>query len=213
MTNILTEIEETFKKKGVKLTERTNIAIQFGNFSAKYLTNKGGRIRIPGSRVSLYVPPGALDTTPTLVYIYLHPRSSRKHSLGDNRTRLTPNVECGPHGLVFKKDVYLTMPHYAVTPSKWDFDGHQTKEQTDGQKCTKSVRDAVVVSEYEVTIMLDHFCTHQCSGQPSNRGNEDVRKWMKAGISFHGQDDQHVQIKVQLCDIDEIENFIVSIIS
>ncbi|XP_072032509.1 uncharacterized protein [Amphiura filiformis] len=205
LANILTKIKETIESKNLKPEQLANISIQLPNFSGKYLTNKGGRIMIPGTRISLYVPPGALDaedTSPILVFIYLHPKSSRNRSQYDGRKWLTPNVECGPHGLVFKKDVYLTMPHYAVNPTQWDFDGHQTKQQADGKTCSKTLRDAVVVNEYEVTMMLDHFCSHGCSGRPVSGSDSNVRRWMKAGISFHRQDDQHMQIKVKLCDIE-----------
>ena len=204
LSNIVSRIEDALEKKNLKLEDRTKILIQLPNFSAMYLTSKGGKITIPGTRISLYVPPEALDATdePVLVYIYLQPKSTKHHSeLDEGRRWLTPSVECGPHGLRFKKDVYLTVPHYAVNPTQWDFYGHQTKGQ-DHKVSSSTLRDATIVTKYEVTMLLDHFCSHICSGRPSSDASQEIRKWMKAGVSFHRQDEQQMQMRVQLYDID-----------
>ena len=204
LSDIVSRIEEALENKNLKPEDRTKILIQLPNFSAMYMTSKGGKITIPGTRISLFVPSEALDETdePVLVYIYLQPKSKNRPELDEGRRWLTPSVKCGPRGLKFKKDVYLTMPHYAVNPTQWDFDGHQTKGQDHDKESSSTLRDATIVTKYEVTMLLDHFCSHTCSGRPSSDASQEVRKWMKAGVSFHGQDEQQMQMRVQLYDID-----------
>ena len=67
------------------------------NFAAAILSQEiGGVLSIPGKKVSLYVPPGALQKPVSIVYIYITPPSITKPKLASEETWLTPIVECGP---------------------------------------------------------------------------------------------------------------------
>lgn len=201
LENILQGIKD--ESDHLKPEELAGKSVRLPNFSASFLTSKGGKICIPGTRISLYVPPGAVDTTddePVLVYIYLIPKSKNRGGLKDDSKWLTPNVECGPPGLSFQRDVLLTMPHYAVNPAEWEFNAHQTKQQDTLPRTLEN--SAIIVTKYEVTFFLNHFCSHGCSGKSTANSPQQERKWMKAGVIFQRQDDDHMLMTIRLRDID-----------
>lgn len=93
-------------------------------------TEKGGRLTIEETGVSLYIPPNALpEQTSQDIYIGLMNSKGNYPNLSNHQALLTPVVVCGPDGLAFEKPVFLTVPHNAVLDKNncWKTKGkHQT---------------------------------------------------------------------------------------
>lgn len=82
----------------------------WGRFS-----EKGGRLTIQDTGVSLYVPKMAIpEGTSQLIYIGLMNRKGLYPELDEGHAVLSPAVICGPDGLKFDKPVHITVPHNAV---------------------------------------------------------------------------------------------------
>lgn len=78
-------------------------------------TEKGGRLTIEGTDVSLYIPANALpEQTSQVIYIGLMNSKGNYPKLSNQEALLSPVVVCGPDGLTFEKPVFLTVPHNAV---------------------------------------------------------------------------------------------------
>ncbi|XP_023931638.1 helicase with zinc finger domain 2-like [Lingula anatina] len=75
-----------------------------------WVDEQGGILTLPGTGVSLYVPPGALESQ-TLITLGITRREQDKLPVGPDQAQTSPVVFCEPHGLMFKKMIFLTISH------------------------------------------------------------------------------------------------------
>lgn len=193
-------------------------SVQIDNFAATFLTNQGGRISLPKRNVNLYVPPGALPAgeSPQLVYVYVLPPDPG-NSLDDrDETWLTPSVHCGPSGLQFNKDVFVTMPHCASDIQQWAFTMHQVK-RTKGDVWHPLENDddglLVVKQRDKVTMLMNHFCGQKGSGKSKMRSSKTSAaaangKLMKVSVSskqsLMASCDDKINIDITITNKDEV---------
>ena len=139
--------------------------LQMKDYAAAYLSERGGRLRIPNSEVNLYVPEGALPPGSRQFIEVKIQRKKGAPTLDGGETWLTPTVKCGPSGLQFQKDVFLTIPHCATDINQWDISPHRSKSQ--GWKKLKEPHESLVIKKQEsLVMMMDHFCGQKISGSP-----------------------------------------------
>ena len=182
----------------------TGYTLQMPNFAAAFLTERGGRIVIPNRPVNIFVPPGALpDGAVQLVYVYVKP--GELPSLDDKETWLSPSVHCGPSGLNFKKDVFLTVPHSATEAQKWEFNTYQTKKSNGGtwKKLEDGQETLVVKHKAKCLILMNHFCGHRLSG---NASYEDATKRVDVTVQVTGVDAESntARINVFISNAEEV---------
>ena len=86
------------------------------------IDHHGGEIILPGTGIKLVIPEGAIDVGKTeVVYVALLGNPDYRPSLdNDDETLLTPVVMCGPHGLEFKKNALLILPHCVAVSDEWE---------------------------------------------------------------------------------------------
>jgi hypothetical protein len=91
-------------------------------FAVSILNNKGCRVDIPHTGVSLIIPEDAvLLDTDHLIYIALISIESQMPMLNAGQTRLSPVVLIGPSDITLLKPAVLTFEHTAVLESPWKF--------------------------------------------------------------------------------------------
>ena len=77
----------------------------------------GGILAIPGEDISLVIPPDAVplnDQSDFIITIGIHRDMTSDFEAETGSIALSPTVTLEPHGLVFRKPVYLFLPSYAV---------------------------------------------------------------------------------------------------
>ncbi|XP_072039232.1 LOW QUALITY PROTEIN: netrin receptor UNC5C-like [Amphiura filiformis] len=78
------------------------------------VTHRGGRLVIPDTGISLFIPEGALPKgTSEDLYVAVSRETTDRPRLEGQDTLLSPVVICGPSGLAFQKSLIVTMPHCA----------------------------------------------------------------------------------------------------
>ncbi|XP_072030761.1 uncharacterized protein [Amphiura filiformis] len=194
------------KLSSLRGADREGATIADTYFVAALLTHIGGILSMPERNVFLYVPPNAIpENRVQLVYLYIKPFDTYGPKLKRNETWLTPLVECGPSGLTFEKDVFLTLPHCMgsseSSPSDvWKCMQHQGT-LTDGHL----VQWQKMSSDYHVstdknafTLAISHFTTFGVSGEP--RGADGARaspvsKLMKVSVVIEDVEGEPNQLR------------------
>ena len=89
-------------------------------FAVSILNNKGCRLEIPHTGVSLIIPENAvLLDDDHLIYIALINIESQMPILNNNQTRLSPVILIGPSEITLLKPAVLCFEHTAVLESSW----------------------------------------------------------------------------------------------
>ncbi|XP_067139903.1 netrin receptor UNC5C-like isoform X2 [Centruroides vittatus] len=85
------------------------------------VTKAGARISVPGSGITLTIPPGSVKKgSSNEIYVAVLRDDRDRPKLNDKQTILSPVVQCGPPGLQFKKAVVLSFQHCAtLAPNNW----------------------------------------------------------------------------------------------
>ena len=128
-TSPCTDIEEPrFLSNGNELSKRGSISQQTHPQlrASGLIDHKGGTIVIPGTEVSLHIPPDALpEGQEERIYISIVTGEESCPTLAPDHFMLTPIVDCGPDGMEFKRPVRITTPHAAVfgDENKWETGG------------------------------------------------------------------------------------------
>lgn len=207
---ILQCIQQSSQKHVNSPQELTGKRFELDNFAATYITSAcdGIKLTIPGTRISLYIPPFALPQSdePQLVYIYRHQENKAKPPHSDGTEAIaTPIIECGPSGLSFSKPVFLTMPYtFDVPTSQVRVSAYHSKHAigNDWQGLRDGKDTVVIAQDKEVTILISNFCKYGCTVQSTT---DETTKWMKACVEVEQDEvERRCKIVVQLCDLDKV---------
>ena len=169
-----------------KPVDQTKFIYKSSNFAAGYFDERGGFLEIEAMNVSLFVPPGAIETgKKTEVYIFVDTDKSPFPCPDKSKTVVAPVVQCGPPGLKFQESVVLTFPHCADEEINWKFqpltcqsdDNHQAK----GKWKNMTMDDAICIVEKGRTVLLvNHFTLYTLVGEQKD-GVSVVKKKMRVG--------------------------------
>ena len=186
------------------------------DYAVALLTHTGGVLSIPDKNVSLYVPPKALaENRFQLVYIYvIPPKTIIGPTLKKTETWVTPLVECGPPGLAFATNVFLTLPHCIGNEESdidrsWNLTGHQGNQKAGNQQWNKLVQPARQIKRNKgtLTLQVSHFTIFGVSGESQEPQTEaatpiHVVKRMKVTVALTDVDmhPRQQRITVSLCN-------------
>ena len=210
---ILQCIEHSSQKHAHSPQQLAGKRFELDNFAAVCISNAcdGVKLTIPGTRISLYIPPFALShlDEPQIVYIYRHQENEAQLPHPDGKEVMaTPVIECGPSGLSFSKPVFLTMPYtFDVPTSQVRVSAYHSKHaiSNDWQGLRDGEDTVVIAQEKEVTILISNFCKYGCTVQSTT---EETTKWMKASVDVDQEEAEgRCKIVVQLCDLDKVVRF------
>ena len=185
--------------------------ITFGTCAVGFFDINGGRLTLPNVGVSLFIPPGAVESKdPQMIYIYALPSSRNEPDLDPKETWLTPTVECGPSGLQFAKDVLLSMSHCAINHPQWNVQVHRGNgESPEWKKLETGGETITFLDDKKVTLALNHFSPYKVSGRSSTSSDEEtfVSKWMKAAVLPVGlttpEGGTIASLKLRLCKLQD----------
>lgn len=91
-------------------------------FAVSILNNKGCRLEIPNTGVSLIIPENAvLLDNDHLIYIALINIENQMPNLNHGQTRLSPVILIGPSDITLLKPAVLAFEHTAVLEASWKF--------------------------------------------------------------------------------------------
>ena len=91
-------------------------------FAVSILNNKGCRVEIPHTGVSLIIPEDAvLLDDDHLIYVALISIENQMPTLHAGQTRLSPVILIGPGDITLLKPAVLSFEHTAVLESSWKF--------------------------------------------------------------------------------------------
>ena len=168
--------------------------VQMEDYTAAFLTDKGGRLSILNSDISIYVPEGALPPgKPQLVELKIE-QSKGTPSLDEVEAWLTPTVKCGPPGVKFKKDVFLVLPHCASDISKWNLTHYQSK--TGEWSKSKKEESLILQQENSLVVMTDKFCGQKVSG---SLGEHDELQTKEMNVSVYLEKGKGKERKLRVC--------------
>ena len=200
---------------GASIRHAANLGRQvtFGTCAFGFFGSDGGRLTIPGSQISLYIPRGAIQTKQSqLIYVFEVTTGSDEPELDKKETWLTPTVECGPSGVQFEKDVFLTLPHCAIDTSQMKFTVYRGDQRVPNwMKLEEGKQTIVIVGERKFTLAIDHFSPYKISGARRIEDHCDVEvpvsKYMKVGL-FHDETvtsstDVRVLFRIRLCNLQD----------
>ena len=97
-----------------------------------HVTHSGAEMHLPGTRISLAIPPGAIPEGQSFeIYLSLsleddYPELEKGHTL------ICPIVKCRPHGIRFLRPGMLTLPCNAVSEIQYEITIWESK--TSGKK-------------------------------------------------------------------------------
>ncbi|XP_070572101.1 UNC5C-like protein isoform X2 [Ptychodera flava] len=153
-----------------------------GDYKAARFDHNGGCLKLPERGVKLLIPPYAIEQGQTqVVYVYFSKERSHVLPAKNREVPLTPTIFCGPHGVKFKKQVLLTLPHCAANARKnWKFTTYSTDTKINEAakfEADKSVLQ--IVTKDSVTVFTDHFTGFGCSG--SDQQSHDPEEEMVLG--------------------------------
>ena len=81
-------------------------------YASGLIDHNGGQLILNNTGIKLIIPEGAISKNKTeVIYIALIETEQYFPQLEEGESFLSPVIMCGPHGLRFKKDVLLVLPH------------------------------------------------------------------------------------------------------
>ena len=221
-----TDLQEAINTlSGLSASEQEGSTIVGAYFVAALLTHIGGILSIPDRDVFLYVPPDAIpENQIQIVYLYIKSCDENGPNLKQTETWLTPLVECGPPGLTFQADVFLSLPHCigseeSDAASKWKCSSHQGT-LTDGHRLWKRIAStndddkdgSISVNKGTTfTIAVRHFTIFGVSGEPHGDDSIEsaaVLKLVKASVMVKDVEDEPDQLQITVT----LDNHDVSIV-
>ena len=185
--------------------------ITFGTCAVGFFDINGGRLTLPNLDISLFIPPGAIESKdPQMIYIYALSSNRNEPDLDSKETWLTPTTECGPSGLQFAKDVLLSMPHCAINHSQWKIQAHRGNDESPVWKKLETGGETIsFLDDKKVTLALNHFSPYKVSGRSSTSSDEEtfVSKWMKVAVFPAGLTTSDggtiASLKLRLCKLQD----------
>ncbi|XP_013388275.1 uncharacterized protein LOC106157231 [Lingula anatina] len=179
------------------------------------ITPEGGHVHLKEVGVFLLVPPGALAET-TEMFIGTSWREEDMPPLPPCQTRASPVVVCGPHGLTFRKPVYLSFyhcisgtrqrkmgkicPENLTQSSRMDNPFYVWHSETHlNAPCQWKVLSSasVVLTNTKCVLIVNQFCKHSLSCDSKRL----------SALVFGSFQPQHVPLlKLMVCCVNDTRN-------
>ncbi|XP_013392137.1 netrin receptor UNC5C-like, partial [Lingula anatina] len=179
------------------------------------ITPEGGHVHLKEVGVFLLVPPGALTET-TEMFIGISLREEDMPPLPPCQTRASPVVVCGPHGLTFRKPVYLSFyhcisgtrqrkrgkicPESLTQNSRMDNPFYVWQSETHlNAPCQWKVlsSDSAVLTNTKCVLNVNQFCKHSLSCDSKRL----------SALVFGSFQPQHVPLlTLMVCCVNDIRN-------
>ncbi|XP_055934626.1 netrin receptor UNC5C-like [Argiope bruennichi] len=160
------------------------------------VTKTGGRISIPGSGITLTIPPGAIKKGANVeVYIAVLREDKDRPRLSDKETILSPVVLCGPFGVLLKKSAIITFQHCALLNSgNWKISVQASESGTEEENPEwKSVvtlgNETINTPLYcqldgrQCHVVTDHLCRYALVGETEEGGGWAVKSLALAAFA------------------------------
>ncbi|KAI8479127.1 hypothetical protein Bbelb_431280 [Branchiostoma belcheri] len=137
-------------------------------FVAGMVDKRGGHLTLENLGIDLYVPPDAVEHDGTEIFMYA--RGAEEPAMETEGNRWTPPViQCGSHGLKFKRHVILTVKHPAEDLTKWAFKFQASNtdvgETPDWKDLTQDQSALCFAYGDKTVIFVDHFTLYNVSGE------------------------------------------------
>ncbi|XP_033105389.1 UNC5C-like protein isoform X2 [Anneissia japonica] len=176
-------------------------------FRAGIFDKHGGELHFKEAGVSLLIPPGAIQqTTPQLIYIYLHNDRNDSLLINSNMMATSPVVFCGPSGMKFNERVVLSYQHCAnIKNNNMKLITLRTETEPDQPPSFHNITDdndsMTLIKGNTVTLLLPHFTGHTSVLQWEQ--NEETlpivqEKWLDLMLfsSEINEDDYDLQVRL-----------------
>ncbi|XP_033103633.1 netrin receptor UNC5C-like [Anneissia japonica] len=187
-------------------------------FRAGIFDKYGGELHFDEAGVMLLVPPGAIQqSTPQLIYIYLHHEQNEILPIPPNMMATSPVVFCGPSGMVFDQRVLLSYQHCAnIKNNNTNLITLRTETEPDQSPSFHNLSEdndsITLIKGNTVTLMLSHFTGHtsvvQCEEEKETVIHE---KWLNLMLfsSQINDDDYDLQLRLYCANQTEDARYIV----
>ncbi|XP_033120458.1 UNC5C-like protein [Anneissia japonica] len=141
-------------------------SLSYPFFRAGIFDKHGGELHFDEAGVVLLIPPGAIQqSTPQLIYIYLHHEQNEILPLPPNMMATSPVVFCGPSGMVFDQRVLLSYQHCAnIKNNNTNLITLRTETEPDQSPSFHNLSEhndsLTLIKGNTVTLLLSHFTGH-----------------------------------------------------
>ncbi|XP_078676037.1 uncharacterized protein LOC144913329 [Branchiostoma floridae x Branchiostoma belcheri] len=174
LTHLLSKFRDVVSDP--QATEPGAVNFSTPRFVAGMIDKRGGHLTLENLGIDLYVPPDAVEHDGTEIFMYA--RGAEEPAMETEGNRWTPPViQCGSHGLKFKRHVILTVKHPAEDLTKWAFKFQASNtdvgETPDWKDLTQDQSALCFAYGDKTVIFVDHFTLYNVSGELVGAEGED----------------------------------------
>ncbi|XP_077869059.1 uncharacterized protein LOC144360019 [Saccoglossus kowalevskii] len=142
------------------------------NHTSAMFDHRGGILKLNHSGVKVYIPPGAIpEGKEQPIFLYLAEEDRYRPSPTNSASNSTI-VFCGPHGLIFQENVFVTIPHGAgYDRDEWKFQTLITPTDVhENPRYQSADHDVLAITDESITFMVDHFTGFGTKVEPKSEG-------------------------------------------